>query len=404
MTVVFDRPSVGEADRKQRADLVARAADLVPLLQRNAQRTEDGRRVVEENIAAIEAAGLFRLTQPRRFGGFQADFRTKIEVIRELARGCGSTGWTTSLLTGGAWFIGMWNEQVQNDVWGEDPNARIAGVLAPTGSATAGPGGFTVSGRWSYCTGCLHAQWLFLGVPVVNADGTLVDQGLLLVPAAEVAIEETWFVAGMRGTGSNTVVADEVVVPRHRFVSLRTLQAGGNDSPYTDEELYRVPFAVAAMTDLAGPQLGLARAALEFVVEQARRRGVAYTDYATQADSPAVQLAVAKAATLIDTGELLTFRAVAEIDEAGRLGTFPEYRTRARCRMDVAQAIVNAREAIRELVSVHGSAGFAESSPLQRIWRDSEVASRHAVATPAIGAQVYGRALLGLGEGITPLV
>ncbi|WP_433280707.1 acyl-CoA dehydrogenase family protein [Pseudonocardia xinjiangensis] len=404
MAVVLDRPSVGEADRKQRADLVGRAAELVPLLQRNAQRTEDGRRVVEENIAAIEAAGLFRLTQPKRFGGFQADFRTKIEVIRELARGCGSTGWTTSLLTGGSWFVGMWNEQVQNDVWGEHPGARIAGVLAPTGSATAGPGGFTVSGRWSYCTGCLHAQWLFLGVPVVDAGGTVVDQGLVLVPATDVAVEETWFVAGMRGTGSNTVVADEVVVPRHRFVSLRTLQAGGNDSPYPDEELYRVPFAAAAMTDLAGPQLGLAQAALDFVVEQAGRRGIAYTDYATQADSPAVQLAVATAATLIDTAELLVFRAVAEIDEAGRLGSVPDHRTRARCRMDVAQAIVNAREAIRELVSVHGSGGFAESSPLQRIWRDSEVASRHAVANPAIGAQVYGRALLGLGEGITPLV
>ncbi|MCI2422948.1 acyl-CoA dehydrogenase family protein [Saccharopolyspora sp. K220] len=404
MAVVLDRPSTGETGRKQRADLVARAADLGPTLRRNAERTEDGRRLAEENVAAIEAAGLFRLTQPKRFGGFQADFRTKIEVIRELAHGCGSTGWTTSLLTGGTWFIGMWNEQVQKDVWGEDSEARVAGVLAPTGTATAGPDGLTVSGRWSYCTGCLHAHWLYLGVPVVDVDGNSVDHGLVLVPAAEVTIEDTWFVAGMRGSGSNTVVADQVVVPPHRFISLRRLQTGGNDSPYSGEELYRVPFVVAAMTDLVGPQLGLARAALEFVLEQASRRGIAYTEYTTQVDSPAVQLAVAKAATLIDTAELLTFRAVAEIDEAGRLGVFPDRRTRARCRMDVAQAIVNAREAIRELVSVHGSAGFAESSPLQRIWRDSEVASRHAVANPAIGAQVYGRALLGLGEGVTPLV
>src|ERR1700754_2513926 len=221
MAVVLDRPSVGDAGLEQRAELVMRAENLIPLLQRNAQRTEDARRVVQDNIAAIEAAGLFRLTQPRRFGGFQADFRTKIEVIQALARGCGSTGWTTSLLTGASWVIGMWNEHAQNDVWGADPGARIAGVIAPTGTATAGCDGFTLHVRWSDCTGCLHARWLFLGVSVTDAGGTPVDHGLVLVPAADVSIEKTWFVAGMRGTGSNTVLADQVVVPRHRFISLR---------------------------------------------------------------------------------------------------------------------------------------------------------------------------------------
>jgi 3-hydroxy-9,10-secoandrosta-1,3,5(10)-triene-9,17-dione monooxygenase len=397
---LLDRSAVGEVDRKQREDLVARATSLVPLLRHNAQRTDKSRRVVEENVKAIEDAGLFRLTQPKRFGGFEADFRTKLEVIAELSRGCGSTGWTTSLLTGGTWFVGMWNEAVQNDVWSENTDARIAGVLAPNGNARRGSDGLTVSGRWSYCTGCLHAQWLFLGAMVTDADGNVVEQGLVLAPEADVTIKETWFVTGLRGTGSNTVVADEVFVPRRRFISMRTLEAGRNDSPYPDEALYRVPFANAAMTDLAGPQIGLARAALEFVLEQAGRRGIAYTDYTVQADSPAVQIAVAKAASLIDTSELLACRAIAEIDEAGQLGAFPDYRVRARSRMDVAQAILNARKAIRELVAVHGSAGFAESSPLQRILRDSDVGGSHALANPMVSAQVYGRALLGLGQGV----
>src|SRR5258707_14129832 len=153
MSIILERPDVVETSRKLRATLVARAADLVPLLRTNATSTEDERRVPEENIAAIERAGLFRLTQPKRFGGFEADFRTKLEVISELARGCGSTAWVTSLMTGGAWFIGVWNDDAQADVWGRDPNAPIAGVTTPTGTAEAGCGGDRAPGRLADCSG-----------------------------------------------------------------------------------------------------------------------------------------------------------------------------------------------------------------------------------------------------------
>jgi 3-hydroxy-9,10-secoandrosta-1,3,5(10)-triene-9,17-dione monooxygenase len=404
MSIILDRPHVVETDRKLRASLKARAAELIPLLRTNAGITEGQRRIPEENIAAIERAGLFRLTQPKRFGGHEADFRTKLEVISELARGCGSTAWVTSLMTGGAWFIGMWNDQVQADVWGSNPDARIAGVTAPTGTAEVVDGGYRVSGRWAYCSGCLHAQWLYLGVPIAGQDGQPIDVGVVLLPAADVEIEDTWHVAGMRGTGSNTVVADEVFVPDHRLTSMGKLMTGEYDNRRVGETLYQVPLVSAVITDLAGPQLGLARAAMDLVIEQASARGIAHTEYDLQANAPTVQLAVAKAATLIDTAELLAYRAAAEVDEAGLLDSFPDHLARARNKMDVAQAIVNARDAIRELVTAHGAASFAESNPLQRIWRDSEVASRHAVANPGINAQVYGRALLGITDGVTPMV
>jgi alkylation response protein AidB-like acyl-CoA dehydrogenase len=109
-------------------------------------------------------------------------------------------------------------------------------------------------------------------------------------------------------------------------------------------------------------------------------------------------------ASLIDVAELLVARACADIDEAAVAGVLPDYKARARTHMDTVQAIGYAREAIRELVSAHGASGFAETSPLQRIWRDSEVASRHAIANPAIASQVYGRALLGFTDGVTPLI
>lgn len=404
MNIILDRPGVTDAERELRAGLVARAAELVPVLQANANRTEDDRRVAEENIKAIEDAGLFKIMQPRRYGGLETDFRTKLEVTRELARGCGSTAWTTSLINVCAWFAGMWNEQAQDDLWKQNPGNRIAGVLAPTGTAEPADGGYRVTGRWEWCTGCLHAQWALLGIPITDDNGQLSDQGFILVPMSELTIEDTWFVTGMRGTGSNTVVADKVFVPAHRYVSAFKLLSGSNDNPHTGEALYRAPFMPGGTIILAGPQLGLARAALDLVIDKAAKRGIAYTSYDVQRDAPAVQLAVAKAASLADTAELLAYRAAAEVDEAARQNEFPGYPARAKTRMDTVQAIVSAREAIRELISAHGASSFAETNPLQRIWRDSEVASRHAIANAGIGAEVYGRALLGFTNGVTPLI
>ncbi len=404
MSSILDRPSATDADRQLRADLVGRAAKLVGMLARNAQRTEDDRRVVQENITAIDEAGLFAIMQPKRFGGLEVDFRTKLEVSRELARGCGSTAWVTALINVCAWFTGLWPERAQRDVWGEDAGNRVAGVLTPSAEATVVEGGYLVSGSWSWASGCLHAQWALVGIPVPAAPGRPADQGLVLIPMSELAVDDTWFVAGMRGTGSNTLVADEVFVPSHRYLSVPEAIEGDYPTPYQEEALYRSAFVPAAALILVGPQLGLAQAALDLVLEKAPRRAITYTSYETQVEAPTVQLAVARAASLVDTAHLHAYRTAAEIDDAAHRGAYPGYHARARARMDTGKAAESAREAIRVLVSAHGASSFAESSPLQRIWRDSEVASRHAVVSPEISAEVYGRSLLGIREGVTPLV
>jgi len=190
MSIILDRPSVTAEEVALREDLVARAAKLVPLLAENAARSETDRRVVEENITALDEAGLLSIMRPKRFGGLETDFRTKLEVSRELARGCGSTAWVTSLMNVCAWFVGLWPEQAQLDVWGDDPSSRVAGVLAPTSTATRVDGGFRISGRWSYASGSAHAQWALVGVPLVDSDGGFVDQGVVLVPMNEVTIED----------------------------------------------------------------------------------------------------------------------------------------------------------------------------------------------------------------------
>ncbi len=387
-----------------RQELLARIRVLQPMLERNAPATEAARRVGEENIEALRAAGVFKIMVPRRFGGLETDIRTKIEVAREVARGCGSSAWVTSLMNVCSFFTGLASAETQQDIWGANPEARIAGVFNASATSRKVEGGYIVSGRWPWSSGCLHADWAMLGIPVVDADGRTIDEALAFMPMSELTIEDTWFTAGMRGSGSNTTVAEEVFVPEHRLVSIPAVLAGTPPTPYMDEALYRSGFVPVAALILVGPQLGLCSRALEYVLEMAPRRRIAYTVYTRQTDSPSFQLNMAKAATLVDTAHLFAYRAADLIDEAAREGRPLTYLERARVRMDVGHTVTMARDAIDVLMSSHGASSFADFNPLQRIWRDCETASRHAVAGPDIAAEIYGRALLGINEGVTPLV
>ncbi|MET9255624.1 acyl-CoA dehydrogenase family protein [Streptomyces sp. NPDC003717] len=386
-------------------ELVARAGALVPLLRRNAARTEEGRRLPEENVEALTEAGLFRLTVPRRFGGHETDLRTFLRVGSELARGCGSTAWVATLVNVSNWVVGLLPEQAQRDVWGTDPDARCCGVLAPSATSRKVPGGQVVTGRWGFASGSLHAQWASLGCPIVDEEGRQVDQGAALVPMADLSIEDTWYVAGMRGTGSNTLVADEVFVPDHRIMSVTRAVQGVYPTEHTDEALYRSALVPVLALVLAGPQVGLAKAGLDLVTESlAKGRGISYTFYEKSAEAPSTQIQLAEAAQLIDTAELHMLRAADDIDAWAREGAPMPFLSRARARMDTGYVARRSREALDLLLSVQGAGSFAEASPLQRVWRDQETGSRHAVINPGISTELYGRALLGVEEQVTPLI
>ncbi|MEV0848386.1 acyl-CoA dehydrogenase family protein [Streptomyces sp. NPDC049954] len=386
-------------------DPAGRAAALVPLLRANAARTEDERRVVEENIAALTEAGLFGLTVPRRFGGAQADFRTFLKVSSELGRGCGSTAWVATLINVCNWLTALYPERAQQEVWGADPQARVCGVLAPTAKSRAVAGGLVVTGKWGFASGCLHAQWATLGVPVVDESGEQTDQGVALIPLSELSVEDTWYVAGMRGTGSNTLVANEVFVPAHRIMSMTRAVQGEYPTEHTGETLYRSALVPVLALVLGGPQVGLARAGLDIVRGSlAKGKGISYTFYERADHSPSTQIQFAEATQLVDTAELHLMRAADDIDRWAAAEEYMPLVTRARVRMDTGYVARRSREALDLLLSVQGAGSFAEVSPLQRVWRDQETGSRHAVINPAIAQELYGRALLGIEEQVTPLI
>jgi 3-hydroxy-9,10-secoandrosta-1,3,5(10)-triene-9,17-dione monooxygenase len=395
---------VRQVDPPDLAELLKRAEGLRPLLERNAGTTDSLRRLPDEVVAAVREAGLCRLMVPRRFDGYQTSIRTYLEVTAELGRGCGSTAWVASLINVCAWLAALFPDRAQRDVWGANADAWVAGSLAPHGTAVPVDGGWRVTGRWMWASGCLHAQWAACGIHMNNAAGETTNFGLSLMPMSDLTIEDSWFMAGMKGTGSNTIVAKDVFVPEHRFLPYPAAFQGSYRTEHADEAVYRVALVPVTILILAGSQLGLAQAALDHVVAKAAVRGVTHTNFGKQAESTGFQILVAEAAMKIETARLHAFRAADDLDAYAAGGRHPDLAARARVRADTALAAKYCREAVEQLVSAHGTSSMADSNRMQRLWRDVHVASRHAITEWQVNLEIYGKALLGVEPNITPLI
>jgi len=389
---------------QRRLELVQRAAGLRETLAAAAAQADRDRRVDDGVMDAIRDAGLLRITAPRRLGGYETDGRTLLGVTMELARGCASTSWVVGIMNTASWMAGLYPDAAQNEVWANGPDTGLVGVIPPLAETRRVDGGLIVTGKWPYSSGSQFAEWASLGVPVVDAAGEVQHNGLALIPFSDVEVEDTWFVAGMRATASNTVVVEEAFVPDHRIISMPDVVEGRYATEHSDEILYRTPFTGMLTFALTGPMIGMARAALDFVIEKAPKRSIASSVYTSQSGSVAFQVAVAEAAAMIDAAQLVAERAATVVDEAAIAGVQPDLKLRARTRMDTSYVAKTCREAVDILMTAHGTSGFAQISPIERIWRDMETASRHAIANDGISREAYGKALLDVDERITMLL
>lgn len=389
-----------EADTRD--ELKTAAEKLVPILAGQAEESERLRRVSDGAARALREAGMFRLSTPRAFGGYGAGVRTSMEATAELARGDGSAAWIAMVFTGGGLIASMMNDRARNDVWGADRDVAVAGTLTPSGTGvTDQDGNLVVSGRWGWGSGIDHAGWAILAVAPQAED---LPPQIALVPVGDLTVEDTWQVAGMAGTGSNTLVADQLTVPPHRVLNMGAVLAGEYATSHEGEQGLAVAVASMLALTVVGPMLGMARAALDLTLNTAGRKPMSLTVYGRLADSPSVQLAVADAASLIDTAHLHAYRAADDLDRAADEGRQLTVAERTRVRMDTAVAATRAREAVDRLVSVNGAGAFALANPLQRIWRNLGTASRHGVVNPDLGREIYGRSLLGIEEQPTFII
>ncbi|MGY1983511.1 oxidoreductase [Nocardia gipuzkoensis] len=384
--------------------VLARVRGLLPLIKEHSASNETERRVAPEVIDALKQAGAFRIASPRRHGGLEAGLRTMLDLSAIIAEADGGTSWVTTLSNINAWSTCLYPRRVADEIFANGPDAILSGVTSPTGTARKVAGGYQISGRWPYASASLHAEWCAGGVWVLDEDGEEEDQAMVMMPRSDIEIEDTWYVAGLRASGSNTVVAEDVFVPDHRLMSMLPVTSGTYMADHPDSSFYRSAFGPMLILVLVGPQLGFGRAALDLTIAKAAGKALAYTNIERQAESVAFQLLLADAATKIDTAHLHAYRAADDVQRYAELGVMPDFEARARIRADSAVALRSVNEAINALLNAFGAGSFADMNPMQRIWRDSNVGARHAVMLPQVSMETYGKALLGQRDHITAIL
>jgi 3-hydroxy-9,10-secoandrosta-1,3,5(10)-triene-9,17-dione monooxygenase len=391
--------SVLASDLSTHEEVVAQAHALQPVLHQHAAAGESLRRLPDPVSAALTKAGMFRLQTPKRFGGYAVGVRTVLEVSEALAEADASASWLVVIGVTGSWMGARYAPQVQEEMFGANPDARFAGSTQP-GAARRVPGGLSVSGRWPYASGAYHADWALLGAVLPDEPE---EAMLCAVPAAELTLENSWRTVGMRGTGSDTWVGDDIFVPDERAVSLGAIAEGDWPLP-VGEPLYRLPSAPAVMVPALGPLLGVGRAALCFVVDSAQTKPLAGTTMSRQRESVGLQIRIAEAATRISTARLHAYDMAGTLDAAAAEERTVGYATRAEFRARLGYAAQQVVDALSILVDAHGAGSFAESSPLQQYWRDANTVARHAGMQATVGYEVYGKSMLGIPERISATV
>ena len=370
-------------------DLVERAAALVPMLREAAPAAERARRVPAESLDALAAAGIFRMCAPRRFGGHEADFRTQCDALAEIARGCPSTSWVATIYSAMSWLVATFPDEAQDEILAQgDP--RISGVFSPTGTAVRTDGGFVVTGRWPFNTGCHGARWT-----VMNAVG---DGGLpmcLIARSSDLAIVDDWYASGMTATGSNTIVADHVFVPAHRAQPLPDmLEARYPARHNADVPYFNYPLAAVLTVNAGGMPVGAARGALEAFHDRLPGRGITYTEYTNKADAPITHLQVGEATLKIDSAAAHVRLATSLLDD--HPGGPMSMMARVKARAHIAYSTGLAREAVDVLFHASGASAAQAHVPIQRFQRDIQTLANHAIMHSATGVELYGRVLCGL--------
>ncbi|QKG19712.1 3-hydroxy-9,10-secoandrosta-1,3,5(10)-triene-9,17-dione monooxygenase oxygenase subunit [Actinomadura verrucosospora] len=371
--------------------------DLVPAIAERAGEAEEARRVPESTIKELAGTGFFRLLQPKAFGGHEAHPATFYTAVREIAAACGSTGWVASVVGVHPWQLGLFPVRAQQEVWGDDPNSRISSSYAPTGKITPVDGGFRVSGRWSFSSGCDHADWVFLGGLVPGPDGNPVDMRTFLLPRADYRIDDVWHTIGLRGTGSNDIVVEDVFVPEHRTLSFADTSACACPGHEVNKApLYRLPFAAVFSTTISMPIAGIAQGALDAYLKATRERiRVSYGGQKV-AEDPHAQVRIATAAGEIDAAWTLMERNITELMAAAEAGEEFSLKLRLRTRRDQVMATARSIRAVDLLFENAGGHALKEGHPVQRGWRDAHAGRVHAVNDPERALTLYGMGALGL--------
>jgi 3-hydroxy-9,10-secoandrosta-1,3,5(10)-triene-9,17-dione monooxygenase len=341
------------------------------------------------------------LLQPKRFDGFEADPVDFYTAVRDIASACGSTGWVSSVVGVHPWQVALFPDEAQQAVWGEDTSTRLSSSYAPTGKATVADGGYLLSGRWSFSSGCDHCSWVLLGGLVFNDEGNVVDFKTFMVPRENYTIEDVWNVVGLAGTGSNDVVVDDVFVPEAFTLSMGdTGRCFGPGQAQNTSDLYKLPFHSVFTMTISTPLIGMAYGAYEEHVEMQRKRVRAAYLAEKTANDPYASVRIARAANEIDSAWVLQVANVRELQAHVAKAEKIPLKLRLKVRRDQVIASERAIRAIDTMFESSGGRALATGTYLQRAWRDAHAGRVHAANDPERALQMFGA--IEFGQKIDP--
>jgi alkylation response protein AidB-like acyl-CoA dehydrogenase len=373
--------------------MLERARALIPLLAERAPAAAAARQLPPQTIAEYHAAGILRILQPRRFGGMQGRFSLFSRIVEELTYGCASSAWVYAVLAEHQWIIAQYPEQAQIDVWGEDPEAVASSSLAPRAAAKRVPGGWRLSGRYSFSSGCDYAQWAIIGA-FLGEMGDPRHIAYLLVPLSEAEIVDDWQTLGLLGTGSKSLVLHDVFVPEHRSVMVSDLFAGTPPGAlvHPDYPVLRAPRGFLVSYSLPPVAIGLGRRALDIACGALAgrvSRGVTKV-----AESEVVQMVIGEAAAAIDVATLLLHTGREASTAAVNSGRRITEAEALRARRDMVYAQHQVGWALERLCELDGARWVYDSDELGAIRRDVMTILTHHAASRQAAMAPYGRMLL----------
>ena len=383
-------------------EIIARIVELQPWLRTQQATAEQERRIPQETIERLDAAGVFSLTKPKRYGGADFNTREMLDIYRALGAGCGASGWVVWATAGGNMWSNAFAEEVVAPIyespWVGNRTFAVGGTSRyMSGTATRVNGGWMVKGVWPFATGSIHASHGYLAVFYDDTDDSKV--GMVLVQKDELVCRNDWDAMGLAATGSQTVATDgDLFVPDERFgfpaqLAERTaaLIAQG-----LGPRRGGLPRSVVSSTGVA---LGMADQAMEVFLSSIGRRSVPYSPYTRQIDAPVAHHIIGRVAMQIRAAGSIADAAVAEFDRLDAEGADPSEQENLQFHTDAAYVWDACATAIETLFRASGASAISKRMPLQLIARNCRAGSLHAANNLDTWVENLGRALTGVEAG-----
>jgi 3-hydroxy-9,10-secoandrosta-1,3,5(10)-triene-9,17-dione monooxygenase len=385
-------------------ELVRRAAGMRTWLRDHQDETEQRTGISEDTHKAFLEAGFYRSLQPRRFGGYEFDLRTYSRMVTEVARGCPSSGWNLCLAASHSLVVaGRFPESTQREVFGPDGDFRAPLPIAPSATATRTPDGYLVNGRWDYSSGVNVSTHFLGGVLIIDEEGGMPTPGMVLVPSGWRMLDNWGEILGFRGSGSNSVVAEDVLVP-YEYVSRTHLLANdATDGPGV--ELHGNPMYAGRLMSFFNIQLcsvvaGTAWAAVDEYRRIITTKNSPMPPFKPRSHDPEHQRNLGLATALADSAQRIILSVTDDYTAYAARGLaggepFSELDDRA-LSLTARQSGQLACQAVEMLASASGSSALANGERMQRYLRDVATYKTHINAQHGWWATGYARSLLGV--------